>query len=396
MAAEPQRRGAENGRDEPGQRQRQQQSDPGRAAVHRRVPGRGIGADADEGGLTERREAADAGEQNEPERGKRIDADIVHQRDGEAAEERGRDRDEGDGEAQQDVGPPAHHASPSRSSSSISSSMPLARCQGLPDQDRNERAEDDHFLERAAPERRVALQQPDEDRADGGRRIADQAADDGADEGFQADQKAGIVIERRHRPDQNAGNARERRGEEKGDRAGGGRKDADQPRADAIDGGRAQRLAGERALEEQEQQEAEQRGAGDDQDALAGDVDRPEVEECPRHRLGAKAFGPEDTSAPGRTSRNEPRPRRSAGPGPTRRPADGTRCGRAAARSAARSQASARCPPTSAARARRRARPARPAGRAAPRTAEGLRQSVRLAAAHQTVGFHQGRDARRA
>src|SRR5262249_56206937 len=78
------------------------------------------------------------------------------------------------------------------------------RREGLPDQDGNKRAENEYFLERAVPECSVALQQSDEDRARGGGRIADQAADDRADEGLKADQKAGIVIERRHRSDENA------------------------------------------------------------------------------------------------------------------------------------------------------------------------------------------------
>ena len=86
--------------------------EPRRAALHRRVPGRRVGADADERGLAERGQPADAGEQHEAERGKRIDADVVHQRDGEGAEQSRRDRDEGNGEPEQDVGPPAHQASP--------------------------------------------------------------------------------------------------------------------------------------------------------------------------------------------------------------------------------------------------------------------------------------------
>ena len=43
----------------------------------------------------------------------------------------------------------------------------------------------------------------------------------------------------------------------------------------------------------EEEQEAEERRAGDDQNALAGNVDRSEVEERPRHRLGAEALRPE-------------------------------------------------------------------------------------------------------
>src|SRR5262249_6009749 len=153
------------------------------------------------------------------------------------------------------------------------------RREGLPDQDGNERAENEYFLERAVPERRVALQQPDEDRARGGGRIADQAADDRADEGFKADQKAGIVIERRHRPDENAADSRERRRQEKSCRARGGRKDANEPGPDAIDRRGTQRLAGERAFEEQEEQETEDDGAPDDQNALTRNSDRPKLEE---------------------------------------------------------------------------------------------------------------------
>jgi len=47
------------------------------------------------------------------------------------------------------------------------------------------------------------------------------------------------------------------RPKEKGRRARGGGKDADEPGPDAIDGGCTQRLAGEGALEEQEEQETE-------------------------------------------------------------------------------------------------------------------------------------------
>src|SRR5262249_18919446 len=117
--AEPQGRGAQHRRDERGEKEREQEADPGRAALHRGVPGGGIGADADKGGLTERREPTHAGEQNETQYGEGIDADVVHQRDREASKNEGRDHDEGDSEAQRDAGRPAHHASPSRSSSSI-------------------------------------------------------------------------------------------------------------------------------------------------------------------------------------------------------------------------------------------------------------------------------------
>src|SRR5262249_48233133 len=164
------------------------------------------------------------------------------------------------------------------------------RRKGLPDQDGNERAENEYFLERAVPERRVALQQPDEDRARGGGRIADQAADDRADEGFQADQKAGIIIESRHQTAENAADSRERRRQAQGCRARGGRKDANEPGPDAIDRRCTQRLARERAFEKQEEQETEDDGASDNQNALTGNSNRPELEERPRDRLAAEAF----------------------------------------------------------------------------------------------------------
>ena len=74
---------------EAGHDQRQQQSDPRRQAHRHGRPGRGIGGDADKGGLSERRHAADAGQQHQAERDQRGDADIVEQRDGETAEQGG-------------------------------------------------------------------------------------------------------------------------------------------------------------------------------------------------------------------------------------------------------------------------------------------------------------------
>ena len=123
MATEAQRRGAQDRGDEAGQRERQDEPEPGRAALDRSEPGGGVSADADEGGLAERGEAADAGEQDEAEGGERIDADIVHQRDGEASEQRRSDCDEDDREAEKHGREAPHQASPSRSSSSSSSML---------------------------------------------------------------------------------------------------------------------------------------------------------------------------------------------------------------------------------------------------------------------------------
>ena len=76
----------------------------------------------------------------------------------------------------------------------------------------------DHLLERAAPERREAFQQADQEGADRRARIADKAADDGADESLQPDDEAGVVVERRHRADQNAGYGAEQRREQERER----------------------------------------------------------------------------------------------------------------------------------------------------------------------------------
>ncbi len=70
-----------SGRDHAVNASAEDQPDPRRAAMHRGVPGAGIGADADERGLAERGEPADAGEQDQAEGRDRVDADVVHQRD---------------------------------------------------------------------------------------------------------------------------------------------------------------------------------------------------------------------------------------------------------------------------------------------------------------------------
>ena len=90
-------------------------------------------------------------------------------------------------------------------------------------------------------------------RADRGPRIADEPADDRGDERLQADDEAGVVVHRRHRADQHADEAGQQRREQYASVRRARRPDADEARADAIDRGRAQRLAGERALEEQKE-----------------------------------------------------------------------------------------------------------------------------------------------
>ena len=126
-------------------------------------------------------------------------------------------------------------------------------------------------------------------------RIAGEAADDGADKGLQPDHEAGIVIDRRGRADQDGGDAGKQRSDEIGNGAGAGRPDADQPRADAVDGGRAQRPARHRAFEEQEEQQAEQGGGNHHQQHLRRDDDAAaEHVDAVDHRANTKAFGAEE------------------------------------------------------------------------------------------------------
>ena len=94
MAAQPQGHGAEDRRDQAGEQQSRQQTEPRRIAQERGEPGRGVGGDADEGGLAEGQHAADAGQQHQAQHREGVDADVVHQRDAEGAQHAGRHRDQ--------------------------------------------------------------------------------------------------------------------------------------------------------------------------------------------------------------------------------------------------------------------------------------------------------------
>jgi hypothetical protein len=74
-----------------------------------------------------------------------------------------------------------------------------------PEQHRDDEREDDHFLEGAGVEGAEALEHADQQGAERRRRVAGQAAEDGGDEAFQADQEAGVVEDRRRRPDEQPG-----------------------------------------------------------------------------------------------------------------------------------------------------------------------------------------------
>src|SRR5262249_14188039 len=121
VTAQAQRCSTEDHRDKGCCHQRKQEADPGRAALHCRVPCAGVGADPDEGGLSERGQSGNTGEKDQAKRSKRIDADVIEQRDAEGTEYCGSDRQQDDRTACGSTGDPAHHARSSRSSSSISS-----------------------------------------------------------------------------------------------------------------------------------------------------------------------------------------------------------------------------------------------------------------------------------
>ena len=142
-------------------------------------------------------------------------------------------------------------------STSSSSSSACVREEGAQHQHRDQQAEHDHVLQRAAPERGEALDHADRERADGRHRVAHQPADDRGHEGLQADDEARVVVHGGDRRDQHADQPGQQRGAAVGQQRGARRPDADQPRADAVDRGGAQRLAGHRALEHQEEQAAQ-------------------------------------------------------------------------------------------------------------------------------------------
>ena len=208
MPVEPQRQRADCKPGKAGHEQRKQQSDPRRQAHRHGRPGGGVGGDADKGSLSERRHAADPGQQHQPERDQRGDADIIEQRDGEAAEQRGRDQQRDDGAADQAIAKRRAQRDRVGHLDFLSRLFGMSGClPGLPEQHGDQEAEDDHFLEGTAPERSKTFHDADQHRAERCDRIAGEAADDGADEGFQPDHEAGIVIDRRGRPDQDGGNA---------------------------------------------------------------------------------------------------------------------------------------------------------------------------------------------
>ncbi len=201
MPAEMQRDVAEHERDNAGQHDAGKQSEPGRPAHRRRqIRGR-VGADADKGRLPERGDAAAAGQQHEAERHQRVDADIVHQRDDEAVRQQRQHRHGYGEQRDQHIAKRAGHGY----SSSYFVGVMRRNIEPAPQHDRDDRGEDDRLLQRARIERAEGFDQSDDDGADRGQRIADETADHRTDEALQADDQAGVVIDRRGRRDQDAG-----------------------------------------------------------------------------------------------------------------------------------------------------------------------------------------------
>jgi hypothetical protein len=72
----------------------------------------------------------------------------------------------------------------------------VLRGQRLVEQHRNDQREHDDFLVGRGVEGGIGFEQADQDRAGRRQRIGGQAADDGADEALEADQEAGVVVDR--------------------------------------------------------------------------------------------------------------------------------------------------------------------------------------------------------
>jgi hypothetical protein len=64
--------------------------------------------------------------------------------------------------------------------------------------------EDEHLLQGACLERGVGFEKSDADRADDREGVAHEPTDDGRDEALQANEKAGVVVDRRQRGHENA------------------------------------------------------------------------------------------------------------------------------------------------------------------------------------------------
>ncbi|KAH0445248.1 hypothetical protein KCU90_g497, partial [Aureobasidium melanogenum] len=162
--------------------------------------------------------------------------------------------------------------------------------QTSPQQHRDDQREHDHFLVSARPERRIRLQQTDEDRTRGSQRIADQAADNRPHEALQTDQEAGVVVDGGQGCDEDAAQRTEARSERERETPRLRRTDADEPRAEPVHRSRAQRLAGNGAIEVQIQAADQHHRRADHPQTLSGDRQAAESEGRVGERRGARAF----------------------------------------------------------------------------------------------------------
>ena len=165
------------------------------------------------------------------------------------------------------------------------------------DQHRDDQREHQHVLERTGPKRRERFEQANHDGAAGSQRVRGQATDDGSNKALEADQEAAVVIDGGQRRHQQAGQRADQCGDPKGLPTGQRRRDAHQAGAVAVDGSGQQGLAGQGAVEEQEEADdqrhcSEQHGQGMTTDHQGTDFDLGLAE-----RRGARAFRPEDDQA---------------------------------------------------------------------------------------------------
>src|ERR1700751_3292723 len=89
MALQPQGDETENGGDAAGQCDSEHKAKPGRMSVQCGYPGRRIGRDADKRRLPEGHDSPDTRKQRKADRDEGVDADVIHQRDAERAQDRG-------------------------------------------------------------------------------------------------------------------------------------------------------------------------------------------------------------------------------------------------------------------------------------------------------------------
>jgi hypothetical protein len=97
--------------------------------------------------------------------------------------------------------------------------------------------------------------------------------------------------------DQDAGHGAERRGQGEGDLSCARGRNADQPRPEPVDGGRAQRLAVKHAVEEEIERRDQNQRHGEDGDGLPGDRKRSEIQGRAGQRRRAQPLRAEEHEA---------------------------------------------------------------------------------------------------